>query len=201
MSDTKAKPSKKDELIGIAGDMFYRQGYAATGIKQIIDEASIAKGTFYSHFSSKEEIGIAWLQKRNDQWNQLMKETSAKAKSPRAKILVLFNILEEFLETNDYRGCAFLNSLAELPMPTGEMRDLIREHKQGIRDRIIELARAHYTDSPNTYSDHKGLVIYLLFEGALVEAQNYRDLWPVEIARKETEAILRVKADSDEPMN
>lgn len=56
--EMKETASKRDELIEIASKLFYQQGYQATGIKQIIDEAGIAKGTFYSHFKSKEELGL-----------------------------------------------------------------------------------------------------------------------------------------------
>ena len=64
MPSLNSKISKRDELVGIASDLFYEQGYGATGVKQIIDTAGIAKGTFYSHFTSKEELGLAWLKKR-----------------------------------------------------------------------------------------------------------------------------------------
>jgi len=96
--------SKKEELLRVAGDIFFRQGFAATGIKQIIDEAGIAKGAFYSHFNSKEEMGVAWLKSSNDKWSEAMHETMAKSKSPRTKILALFNMLEDWVKTNNYRG-------------------------------------------------------------------------------------------------
>lgn len=193
MSAIAKSPSKKSKLVETAGDLFYRQGYRATGVKQIIDEAGIAKGTFYSHFDSKEEIGVAWLQSLNDQWNQAMREALVNAKSPRAKILSFFTMLEDWMETNNYRGCAFLNSLAELPQPTGKMRNLIREHKAAILDNMLELAREHFVDKSKTYADQKGKVIYLLFEAALVEGQNVHDQWPTQVARKEVKAILQAK--------
>ena len=56
---------KREELIEIASRLFYEQGYGATGIKQVIEEAGIAKGTFYSHFRSKEDLGLEWLKLRH----------------------------------------------------------------------------------------------------------------------------------------
>ena len=182
---------KKDALLETAGDLFYRQGYGATGIKQISEEAGIAKGTFYSHFESKESIGIAWLERRNVQWNQTMDEATKRARTPQAKILVLFDILEQWLDANQYRGCAFLNSLGELPCPESEMRVIIRDHKEGLRNHIIALSRDHFAERTKGYAEHKGNVIFLLFEAAIVEAQNFQDVWPVKTAEKEVRSILK----------
>ena len=182
---------KKDALLEIAGDLFYRQGYGATGIKQISEKAGIAKGTFYSHFESKEAIGTAWLEKRNWQWNQTMKEATERASTPQAKILVLFDILEEWLKSNEYRGCAFLNSLGELPDPEADMRVVIKNHKAGIRDHLVRLSCDHFTGKTKSYAEHKGNVIFLLFEAAIVEAQNFQDGWPVKTAKKEVRSILK----------
>ncbi len=190
MSSTPKSSQKKDNLVEIAGDLFYYQGFAATGIKQIIEKAGIAKGTFYSHFESKEELGIAWLQKYYDLWQTILDDLNTSDKSPRQKILSLFDTLTEWMNTHDYRGCVFLNTLAELPKPTGEMRKIIRTHKENLRNYIYELTQAHFPDKPKDFSKHKADVIYLFFESALVESQNFREPWPIEVARKETEHTL-----------
>src|SRR3990170_8711751 len=46
----------RDRIIDTALRLFYEQGYLATGINQIIAESQVAKATFYSHFSSKENL-------------------------------------------------------------------------------------------------------------------------------------------------
>ena len=90
MPEKDSKPSKRDELLDIASTLFYRQGYGATGVKQIIETAGIAKGTFYSHFSSKEEVGLAWLKTRHFEWNawleaRLGKDKNARTRNPHTK--------------------------------------------------------------------------------------------------------------------
>jgi hypothetical protein len=73
--------SKRDELLEIASRLFYEQGYHRTGVKQIIDEAGIAKGTFYSHFKSKEDLAVAWLKLRHTSWNSMMDQYLAERNS------------------------------------------------------------------------------------------------------------------------
>lgn len=47
---------RKQELLKIAYDMFLLRGYENTSVDEIIDEAQIAKGTFYYYFPSKEKL-------------------------------------------------------------------------------------------------------------------------------------------------
>ena len=46
---------RKQELLKIAYNMFLMKGYDNTSIDDIINEAKIAKGTYYYYFESKEE--------------------------------------------------------------------------------------------------------------------------------------------------
>lgn len=45
---------RKQELLGIAYRMFLEKGYEKTSVDEIINEAGIAKGTYYYYFESKE---------------------------------------------------------------------------------------------------------------------------------------------------
>ena len=47
---------RKKELLKIAYDMFLTQGYENTRVDEIIERAQIAKGTYYYHFQSKEQM-------------------------------------------------------------------------------------------------------------------------------------------------
>lgn len=50
-------------ILEVAATLFERYGYKKTTIEDIAQEAGIGKGSVYLRFSSKEEIGIAWLQR------------------------------------------------------------------------------------------------------------------------------------------
>ena len=186
--------TKRDELVDVASGLFYEQGYGATGIKQIIETAGIAKGTFYSHFDSKEEVGLSWLRKRHRVWNSWLGVELDKAKSPKRKILALFDFLEKWMSESEFRGCAFLNTLAEVPDPKNPMRREIVTHKAGLQETIQGLAAEYFAGKPSAFAKQKGSVIFLLFEGALIEAQNFRDPWPIVAARKEVKGMLAAES-------
>ena len=187
--------AKQEELIEIASKLFYEQGYGMTGIKQIIDAAGIAKGTFYSHFPSKEALGLAWLRDRHHRWNQWLAADIDALDSPQDKLLGVFDFLVHWMKESDYRGCAFLNTCAETPDCSSPLRDEVSAHKRGLHDKFQELAIQHFhlddpSGDPIPAARHKGTILYLLFEGALTEARNFHDPWPIMAARTEAASIL-----------
>jgi AcrR family transcriptional regulator len=52
----KAPEERKSEIMDVAQTLFFSKGYENTSVNKIIEETSIAKGTFYYYFKSKEEI-------------------------------------------------------------------------------------------------------------------------------------------------
>ena len=52
----------KQDIIQSGYDLFYKKGYGVTGISEITEKIGIPKGSFYNHFKSKEEFGIAVLE-------------------------------------------------------------------------------------------------------------------------------------------
>jgi len=182
-----ANPEKKEEIIKIASRLFYEQGYHVTGIKQIIEEAGIAKGTFYSHFRSKEALGVAWL----EGWGAGQEEADADTAAPAEQILSMFNGLKSWMKQQNYRGCAFLNTTSETPDADSPLHTVILRNKKALRNHFLQLVQACYPDLSKSRQSSQATVFYLLFEGAIVESQLYRELWPIDAAKKEVERQLK----------
>jgi len=53
---TKNRDERRHELITVAARLFMSQGYAETGVSDIVRETGVAQGTFYYYFRSKEEV-------------------------------------------------------------------------------------------------------------------------------------------------
>lgn len=51
----------REALIGVARELFLRDGFAATSLDRVAVEAGFSKGAVYSNFSGKEELGVAVL--------------------------------------------------------------------------------------------------------------------------------------------
>ena len=192
MTTAATSPSRKEALLEVAANLFYEQGYNATGIKQIIDEAGIAKGTFYSHFKSKEDLGVAWLQQRHLLWNSWRDAYLAEhANTPYEKILALFDYIKKWMDESNCRGCAFLNTMAEVPDFNSPMREEVRIHKRDLLNFVRSLVDAHLMTKANSEKrQHIARTLFLLMESSIVEYQNFREDWTVACAKKAARTTL-----------
>lgn len=191
MPQVEAAKSKRDEFLEIASGLFYEQGYHRTGVKQIIDQAGIAKGTFYSHFKSKEELAVAWLKARHNTWNSWMVDFMAeKGGSPSDRILATFDFLEDWMQSCNYRGCAFVNTLTETPEGDSPLRVEIENHKRDLLAIIRGLIATHFANESEDEITQIARTLYILFEGALIEMQNFRGVWPAQAAREQVRRLL-----------
>jgi AcrR family transcriptional regulator len=177
------------KILEAAARLFYRQGYHMTGVNQVIAEADVAKASFYCHFSSKEDLCVAYLNGRHQDWfSQLQKEVEEK-EDARERLLGLFTFLERWLPDSDFRGCAFLNISSEFPSPGSRVRLLVVSHKNALQDYIKQLVGGLDISANENDADSLVNTIYLLFEGAINKGQVYRS---TEFIQSTLEAVRRL---------
>lgn len=173
-------------VLDTAARLFYSQGYTATGINQIINEAGVARASFYQHFPSKKDLAVAYLEHRHEVWMKKLRDYLAVRSTPGAQLEGLFDYLSEWLPSVDYRGCAFLNMASEAPALGADIQSVIARHKSELRSFVQEVVERLEVPRPSEKAD----VVYLLFEGAIVESQVVRDVWPIDAARRGTRQLL-----------
>jgi AcrR family transcriptional regulator len=180
----------KQRMLETASRLFYCQGYNATGINQILEEANVAKASLYQHYGSKDELGIAYLKNAREEWFAGLDTWTSGKNAPKQKVLACFDFLEYALRMNDFRGCKFINMLAEIADSSPFMRQQIIEHKAKLRAYIKDLVIQTLAGTNPDKTDMIGDSIYLLFEGAIVESKIYKDTWPVKSAKKMVKNLL-----------
>lgn len=190
VSKSKNSLSKRDEIIEVASKLFYEQGYHCTGIQQIIQEAGAAKGTFYSHFKSKEELGIAWLKARHRTWNHWLLQFINPKKTPKSKIVGIFDFLGQWMQDANFRGCAFLNTMCETPDCENALRLEISNHKRELFELFRALTAEHHATKTKIEQEQIATTLFILFEGTLIQLQNFQDLSFLQVAKKQVTALL-----------
>lgn len=163
----------RQRILETAFTLFHRQGYNSTGINQIIADSNVAKASFYQHFKSKEDLCVEFLNKRHFYWFEQLNLFTSKSRTNKTKILSSFDFLIFMNETENYRGCSFLNILSEIPTDNTKILDVIQSHKNDLRQYFKTLVLEKET------ANH----IYLLFESALIESQLFRNQWAVNNAK------------------
>jgi AcrR family transcriptional regulator len=105
------KPSMKERILETADRLFYLKGIRAIGVDTIAAEIGISKRTLYNHFPSKDALISAYLQRRFVQHTPSDRRSE---KSPVEQILGTFDSLERRFSAKDFRGCPFVNAVAEM---------------------------------------------------------------------------------------
>src|ERR1700752_892562 len=101
------KIDMKERILETADRLFYLQGIRAIGVDTIAAEIGISKRTLYNHFPSTDALITAYLERRF-----VLPRPSDKP--PAEQILATFDALERRFSAKDFRGCPFVNAVAEL---------------------------------------------------------------------------------------
>ena len=158
---------RREHLVQTALDLFCRDGFHATGIDRILSEAGVAKMTLYKHFRSKDELILAVLRRRDEEFrNWFMRAVESRADTPRARLICLFDVLGEWFAQTDFTGCTFINAAAEFGAADDPIHASAAEHKRLVRSYIRELAEAAGAVDPDALAN----ALNLLIEGAITMA-------------------------------
>lgn len=186
------KVDVRQRLVETAGRLFYAQGYQATGVNQIIDEADVCKASFYNHFPTKEDLLVAWLERIHNEATARVRSLLAQPLSGRDLVAEIFRFHEEQLSASAFRGCPFMNCLAEIPVADGRVRQVMHWHTSTMRQILEEIVgratrdRNLPTEQIVTLSDD----VEVVMQGGLTNARKAGDLKPLRHAKQMTLRIL-----------
>jgi AcrR family transcriptional regulator len=167
MTDQDKPMATRERILETVDRLFYRNGLQAVGVDAIVAELGISKKTLYRHFPSKDDLIVAYLKGR---FRPLPQPSS---RPPAEQILKNFEWFARSLSmAGDYRGCAYLNALAELGDEQAEARKLAVEFKESRRLWYRELLSRLEIDDPDTLATQ----LALLIDGAYAAALVRRDL-------------------------
>jgi len=164
MPTTRDASVNHQRLIDAASALFFRDGINATGIAAVAEFAGVSKMTLYAHFASKDELIVAFLDKRNERWEAAVQQTLAASEAPADKLLGLFDLHRQWLREGGLRGCPYVNSAAEFPDRSHPVRLAVDRHKQGVKQHLLDLAERARLSNPQTLVRR----LFLLLEGAFL---------------------------------
>ena len=107
MSRWPAREEMQERILETVDRLFYRHGIRAIGVDTVADEVGISKRTLYNHYPSKDGLIAAYLARR-------LVELEMTDRPPLEQILGAFDRLERSVASKSFRGCPFVNAVAEL---------------------------------------------------------------------------------------
>jgi len=165
------RSSARDRLLTAAAECFYDHGVNGTGIDTITAAAGVAKMSLYNNFASKDDLVLAYLQARHEEWLALYGRRLLAAGDARQRVGAVVDAYVDHAEMayrHGFRGCGLLNAAAELPTGTPG-RELVRRHKEEVE----ALLATHLAEldglPPATVADLAEQLSFLL-EGAMARA-------------------------------
>jgi AcrR family transcriptional regulator len=180
MSPSPAKPTMDERILQIADRLFYLRGIRAVGVDTIAAEIGISKRTLYNHFPSKDVLIAAYLTRR-------FTEAPASNKPPLDQILGNFDRLERGFAAKDFRGCPFVNAVAELGAEDRSVKKIANAFKESRRIWFRDLLRQL------DVADPEGLAMQLqmLVDGAIVTDLVRDDPSVARAAKQAAKVLLR----------
>lgn len=174
----------KERILNTACELFYQQGYLATGINQIIEEAGIAKASLYQHFPSKEALLTAYLLRtrvrRLEERTQFLKDLAP----GQEKLMGLYEYRLQHMQSNQFKGCAFIRIAYELPGLSEESLLQVRIHTEQLKSFIAEQLQVIKNPFPAEELREMTDMLLNLYEGAGLQGYTQKSVQPMENTKK-----------------
>lgn len=165
--------SVRERLMEAAYDLFSAHGVFQVGIDTILAKSGCAKASLYNNFESKETLAVAFLERRAARWTRgwFEDEVRSRARAPRARLLAIFDVFDEWFQRRDFAGCPFINVMLESPQGS-IVRKTCSDHLASVRDVLCEWAREEGLAEPAKFAQ----AWHMLMKGSIVSgAEGNRD--------------------------
>jgi AcrR family transcriptional regulator len=162
-----ADTGARERILATAYELFSRRGVRAVGVDEVIERAGVAKATLYRHFRSKDELVLAFLERREQRWTLEWVEQEARRRgsTPEEQLLAIFELFDGWFRQDDFEACSFINVLLEMGAqhPAG---DASVRHLENIRLIVRQLADEAGLRDPASFA-HSW---HILMKGSIIAA-------------------------------
>ncbi|HKE39302.1 MAG TPA: helix-turn-helix domain-containing protein [Casimicrobiaceae bacterium] len=171
--------SPAERILAAADRLFYLHGIRAVGVDAVAAEAGVSKRTLYNYYATKDDLIAAYLVAR---FNQV-----APSDAPaREQLLGYFDHLERRFASADYRGCPYVNAVAELCDPKHPAAGIAQQFKEQRRQWMRALLERLGANDPEALATQ----LQLLVEGAVAANLVRGDPALARAARRAAEVLI-----------
>jgi AcrR family transcriptional regulator len=180
-----ARPSARERLLAAADELFYEEGIHTVGIDRVIEQAGVAKASLYNTFGSKEALIRAYLEARHARIADSITDYIARYRTPRERLLGVFEAQGRLFAVPGYRGCAFVSASAEAH--AGDLVEQASDAYRGwIRQLLADLAEQVGVPDPVGLARR----LHMVYDGGSLSARMDHDPAVAEISRATAETLL-----------
>jgi AcrR family transcriptional regulator len=182
----------RQRILDTAYELFSRRGIRAAGVDEVISRAGVAKATLYKHFPSKDDLVLAFLDRREQLWTREWVEAEARRRgaTPEERLLAIFDLFDEWFRRPDFEACSFINVLLEMHDRNHPLGRASAIHLENLRSIVRALGEEAGLRDPDGFAHSWGIVM----KGSIVAAAE----GDLEAAQRATR-IARLLLDQHRP--
>ncbi len=174
-------------VLSAADEWFYTHGITGVVMGDIRDASGVSMRRLYAMYPSKRELVAAWLTDRHDTWMAWFTTAVDRHITAGADpLLAPFDAIGDWVTTPGYRGCAFINSLAETSEIDDSHRTIIAAHKRDLIEHLAALATRDHPNAPPWLPS----ALAVILDGAIVQCATFASTEPVRAARSAVQQLL-----------
>jgi AcrR family transcriptional regulator len=161
----------RDRIIDASAELLRRQGYAGTGVKQIVAAAKAPFGSIYHHFpGGKEELGAAAIRRSGALYELLIPAVFDPAPDLVSAVRLFFEGAAAHLEESEYEDAC---PIATVALEVSSTSDTMREACADVFESWIAAGLPRFTAEGLDEATSRELVIGMIaaLEGAFVLAR------------------------------
>ncbi len=134
MSRGPDKQFNPDEALGKAMELFWANGFTATGMTELQEQMGIGRKSLYDTFGNKRQLFIKSLQLYSDNVVRELFKQLKKEGSPLANVRRLMRTIQRQHSKPDSKGCLLGVNMAHFRSDDAEMADVLRRHIKAVED-------------------------------------------------------------------
>ncbi len=181
----------RDRIVQSSAELFRRQGFTGTGVKQIVAAASAPFGSIYHHFpGGKEQLGEEVIRYSGAIYGSLIDLFFAPGADPVAATQAFFEGAAQTLRETDYADAC---PIATVALEVSSTSEPMREACADVFESWIAAAAGRLAEGGVGNDQARTLAIAMIasLEGAFVLARALRSTEPVEVAGAAAVAAVR----------
>jgi AcrR family transcriptional regulator len=181
----------KDRILDTSAELFRRQGYMGTGLKQLVAEAGAPFGSIYHFFpGGKAELGAETIRRSGELYLQLFVAIAAEAPDAPTAVSDFFNGAAETLEETDYADAC---PIATVALEVASTNETLRQATADVFESWIDASTAYYTAAGLSEEEARALsfAILSLLEGAFIFSRAMRSTEPMRVTGDAASAMVR----------
>jgi AcrR family transcriptional regulator len=194
------QPATRARIVEAARQLFFEQGYHATGMAQILKTAGARSGSLYHFFPSKEELLVAVLERYKELLHPaVLHPAYARTTDPIERVFAVLDGYRRLLEATDFElGCPIGNVAIENSNTHPAVRRLVTENFEAWAAAVAQSISEAGSRLPRDIDPVRlGRHVLAVMEGAVMLARAYRSFEPFDDAvRQLRDYFGRLSADS-----